>query len=84
MHGVFAIGFFQEMNASRHLVVGNIYRHGFHIADTVDGIFSLHGDEVCLANEFQERVDIIQFDAYLELVVIGHHVVKGITGLQPF
>ena len=71
------------MHATRHLIVGDINRHGLHIADTVYGILCQHGNEACLVHEFQERVDIIQFDTNLELIVIRHYVVEGIAGLQP-
>ena len=70
LHRLFAVGLFQDMDTARHLVVGNIDRHGLHIAHALYGIFCQHGDEVRLAYEFQERVDIIQFDTYLELFVI--------------
>lgn len=69
------------MDASGHLVVGNIYWHSFYIADFVYGILGKYCDEACLAHESQQRVDLIQFYSYFEIIVIRHYAIKCIAGL---
>ena len=70
LHGVFAVCPFKDMDASRHLVVWNINRHGLHIADIVYGIFSQHSDKAGLTYKFQQRVDLVQLYTNFKIAVI--------------
>ena len=79
---MFAICVFQYVNASRHLVTGDINGYCLHIPDIVYGVLGQNCDKTCLANKFQQCVYFVEFDADLEAVVIRHDAVESIAGLQ--
>ena len=62
LHGVFSICVFQYVNASCHLVTGDINGYCLHIPDIVYGVLGQNGDKTCLSNKFQQCVYFIEFD----------------------
>ena len=73
----------EHVDASLHIVRGDVERDGAYAGLVVDGGLGQHGDEVALLDELEQYVDLVQLDFDLQgEEVWGDAVVEGVSGLQ--
>ena len=82
---VLAVTVAEHVDTSFHLVGWQVERYGFNSELVVDGSFGEDSDHVAVLDEFEQNVDLVELDAYVELSGPGREImVKSIASLKSF